>query len=415
MERYTPFFDHPKLSETFKSQKDIYEIVEDITKLIKNLLKIGIIEYKELGNKYIEVSNYYTLVVNSLSSSNYMSASFNIKNLLSKISHRNGAYVDIINFYENYPHATLSLYVESKTAKEDAHYVPNTKNIVVYLTNNFDNFFMKIEKENYDTTDIMIAVSQIFSSNNFEKNLIHEMTHMYDDIISKQKAITATQSKYIHASDSVEGYMSNPVEINARFYSAVYASEYEKLQQCTSQRALKIQWERKYFDSINSIVKLQYLNKEQRAKIKKRAWVEFTTLTNREEKLLTVLSKKTIVNNADIKKIDVRIKNKVNVVKELKQDFIDLSIGKISKSVFNKKDPLDNDELNDEIKTKQEMLKKIEMQTEWETLYYFHDIYEHITKYGSDDYDTQLLDYLMKDLRLDSDIINKIKIEYGII
>ena len=84
MKKYIPFFDHSKFTETFSSQKDIYEIVEDLTKLIKNLLKIGIIEYKELGNQYIEVGNYYSLIINP-SSSHYITSSFNIKTLLSKI------------------------------------------------------------------------------------------------------------------------------------------------------------------------------------------------------------------------------------------------------------------------------------------------------------------------------------------
>lgn len=91
-----------------------------------------------------------------------------------------------------------------------------------------------------------------------------------------------------------------------------------------------------------------------------------------------------------------------------------MSKGSISRSIFNKKDPIDNDELNDEIKTKQEMLRKIEMIAEWENLYYFHDIYKHIVKYGSNDYDTQLLDYLIKDLRLESSIIDEIKSKYGV-
>jgi hypothetical protein len=405
--KYIPFFTSTKLTETFNSQKEIYDIVEDLSKVIRNIFVIDL-------TSYIDMDQTKQQIITQTGHELYIYPSFeilcylNIKYLLSRLSHRNGAYVDLVSFYDKLSYSDMIIEVRHKNSPYKGSYDVGTKDVKLRFDKNIDKFEKYMKEGN-----VKLAVNFLFHDNNFENSLVHEFTHLYDDVISKEKAVTQKMSSYSKGESNVSGYLNNLIEINARFYEASLKNSYLKLVSCTSHDELKRQWERHFWPAMREDINYLMLKKENRNKVFKRSWVEFTTLSDKEEKILSILSKKTMLNNGNLKKIDVRIKNRSSVVKELKQDFIDLSKGQISKSIFNKNDPFDNEEINDEIKTKQEMLRKLEMRSVWENLYYFHDIYKLISKYNLDNYSTEKLNKLIIELKLDSGVINKIKSVYS--
>jgi hypothetical protein len=400
IKRYKRFF-----SETFNSQREVYELVDDIVEIIREFYIRAMKDLKVVGangDQYVEAGLGYIY-------SNYRESSFPLIKLLQhpKITQKDLA-KKFLEFFRHYePSLRIHILLNSDRGNS-AFYVTQGKSIEATLTDKVKEFYNSIQTENYS-----LAVHQMLIGNDLNGLLNHEFTHMYDDMVSHERAVTDVKS-YVKASQDVKGYMSQDIEINARFYSASYSAIAQKIESLFSQQALKRQWERVYWPKFNQTLRSEFLEKDQKNKIYKRAWIEFTTLDKDEEEAVKWYSYQGMLNNGDIKKMDVRLKNKNEVLKDFKNIFINLSNGKTSKNLFKGTEPLMNAEWQDEVYTQIESKKKVQRVGKWKEADVYYNLYNHVWGYGVSDYDTKILDNLIKDLRLDKDIVSKIKNKYTI-
>ena len=392
--------------ESFTSQRDVYIIAEHIESLIETPIKRALKEYIESGNNEVKVSNYYFTYIDD----GVFNFTFNFSTLLDKIHAKESNPVVLLlkRFYENYIYASLRI-TFSDSKKNEAGYEVRNKNIEVNIgKEKYGEFIEKLNNNNYNHCFLIMTYY-----NKLKSLLIHELTHLYDDVISKEKAVTGKAHKYKSANVDVEGYLKNQIEVNARFYPAVYDNGDVKLQALTSDRGLKRIWSREYLPQISNELHMNILTKEQQKKMTNRIWVEFTTLDKQEELLLSYMSLQVMINNGDLKGIDVRIKNKSKVVKKLKDMLLDLSNGKVSQKLFSSTEPFLNDEWQQDLKLETEYSREIVKLTKWAEAEAYFALYENIQK-SSDKFYFDILKNLCKGLRLDISIISDIIREYNI-
>lgn len=413
MERYKRYFNYT-LNESFESQKAIYQIVDNIIESIrKHFVNAAYHFYVEEREDDYTSSHYFSFYKRRNDPSHIFTAKFNMKQLLRIIEDNDLSnmreYRYISSFYDKYPYAVLEFEaVEEQISTSKAHYAPQSKDIKVFLNDNMNNVISKLKD------DTKMAIANLFYYNKISKSLTHEFTHLYDDVISQEKAITKKANQYISTDISIEGYLKQDAEVNARFYTASYVALREKLNVCSSQQSLKYQWDKKYFPIIEEELVLLSLSKDQQNKIYKRAWTEFTTLNKYETDYIVERSIQVIINNGDITKADVRLKDRKEPAKQLKQYLLNLQDKKISTILFKNVEPLENEEWQKEIYSEVKANKAILGKTKWQEADNFYNLYIKIKNYEKDDYDTKLINNILEQLRLDMSIIEDIKNNYGI-
>lgn len=394
-------------NETFDSQRSVYDIVEAIIKQIETPIKRALKEYVELGNNSTTVKQYYSHYINDFGK---FSFGFSMVSLLDKLNLHDSIFIDIRNFYKNHKYASLGITFDKNIKNNTAVYKGDGKSInVITGSRNYDDFIREINKKNYKQCFFYITYS-----NKLTDLLIHEFTHLYDDVISKEKAVSK-KSGYKSAGEDVTAYLQNPIEINARFYPAVYGASRIKLQALSNQKMLKRVWDRNYLPAVEKELYMGRLTQEQNKRLHKRLWVEFTKLDKYEEEFLMYESLKSMINNGNIKNIDMRINDKKKVVNILKNMFVDLSKKKIGKNLFNSVEPFDNEVWQKDMYTQTEYDKQIVRNTKWAEADAFYALYTVISKANNDGYYKALLQSLVLSLRFDEGIIEKIKLNYNII
>jgi hypothetical protein len=396
--------------ESFESQKAIYQIVDNILEKIQKPFRDAF-QHFFVDNKDTEFKfSYGNFRKPEYKIDLILRATFNMKTLFRLIEDSDlldsREYRFLSSFYEKRPQATLTFeFYLKKQGNTFAYYDPIKKDINCILVDK--NVMDKIP-------DVKYMITNLFYYNKAQEHLVHEFTHLYDDVISQERAITQKINKYVSADSSVEGYLQQDIELNARFYSAAYKALEHKLQCLTSQAGLKRIWNRNYFPVIEQEIAWRYITKDQQVKITKRAWNEFTTLSKYENALLIEKSIQVMVNNGDIKQVDIRLSNKIEPAKKLKQYFVDLKNKKISSNLFRDIEPLMNDEFQkgeySEIKMNKQILKNIK----WQEAENFYAIYKLIEKYGKNNYSAELIDNVLKSLRLPESIVEDIKQNYNI-
>lgn len=412
MNRYTPFFESTKIEESFTSQKAIYKIADSIVAYIRPIFIQAIKDmYAEGMNSTFIIDNVCKFDKGQSGSDIIFTAYFPLVNIFRKIEDYDLSnmkeYRFLESFYEKNKYANLHLELKREQGTRMASYDVISKHILVYLEDNHN------DSDKFES-DPKASVNGIIYHNKLNLRLVHELTHLYDDMISQERAITQKMSNYINAEVDAKKYLQNPAEVNARFYQASYDALYEKLYALTSQASLKHQWERKYLPIISKGLIFPELEKEQVDKLRKRAWVEFTTLDRYEEKVIIEKSIEVMLNSGDVNKSDIRLKNKKEPRKVLRQLFLDLQDKKISTVLFIATEPLMNDEWQKNDWSQVHETQRLVQSAKWQQAENLHNLYKKIRDYGKDEYETKLIDNILKQLNLNSYIIDEIREKYRV-
>jgi hypothetical protein len=406
---YKSFF-----TESYNAQRDIYEIVEAIQKKLESLFIPVLKQHRESGKEEIIDKKHF----NQSNMSDdlimgggrlYWKWSFLSVPFLESLNIDNDTCKKFIDFFSEKGYPFFNFYITNQNMSKGGSYNTKGKSIDIFLKKDVIDFYNA-----YAQKDYFECYLKYFTTNKPMETLVHELTHAYDDMVSNEKSVTQKMGKYISAENDETGYLQNEIEINARFYSAIYKNAIKKIQIVTSQRALKAYWERVYLPVIEVDLQSYVLTPEQQKKLKKRIWVEYATLDKNETEFMEWMSIQTMINNGEIEAYDVRLSKPKEVFSLLKNIFIDLSKGKISKNIFSAKAPIENELFQNEEYDTIRYAKEITKAILWQKAEAFHTLYKTISKYSDDNFYKNHIDSILKSLKLNSDIIPEIKERYSI-
>jgi len=397
------------LLESYESQQDIYEIVDKLKHYVTEGIENTVAKWKTSRQYEDGMSDFMNQryncrvsVLNKNALDGFMFR-FSVYEALKSIRIKNDTYNLFLEFFKSF--GFLYIIYDTENFAREGFFTPRTKDITV-----------KVSKDKWKPYKLEKDTGIILYHAKFEEVLIHELTHAYDYIVSKQKVFGATGSNEVLKTKGYDAYLQLPYEINARFYSALYSASKTKLVSIESSKAEKYQFDN-YFDYIKDEISYRKLTKEQQQRVAKKVYTEFNTLKGKETECVLWFTCMTNVNNYIPYKnkllTDYRI-NYSDFFKFFKQGFVDLVSKKVATHFFTDKDMFSNEGLykhiNDENKYESNLVK-ISLGNKAEYYSSLHTIFRNSTK---DTKDQETLEFMCNKFNLKLDSIDKIKQNYNI-